>query len=102
MVEVISKTGISLSGLVQDYRVYPQVHRNVAVARKDDFSLYPEIILTTEKIEKQLANHGRFNLRYSGTEPLARIMLEGQDLKELEELADQMANVLSQHLGVKP
>jgi phosphoglucosamine mutase len=64
MVEVISKTGISLSGLVQDYRVYPQVHRNVAVVRKDDFSLYPEIILTMEKIEKQLANHGRFNLRY--------------------------------------
>jgi phosphoglucosamine mutase len=99
MAEVISKKEISLSGLVQDYHVYPQVHRNVAVSRKEDFSLYPEIIHMIEEIESHLEKRGRFNVRYSGTEPLARIMVEGQDEKELEDLAEQMAEVLSKHLG---
>lgn len=100
MVEVLFKTGKPLSDLLRDYRVYPQVHRNVPVARKDDFSLYPEIIRTMEGIENQLDNRGRFNLRYSGTELLARIMMEGPDQKELEDLADRMADVLNRWLGV--
>jgi len=99
MVEVISVKGMSLSGLVKDYRVFPQVHKNVPVSKKKDFSLYPEIIQTMEEIENHLENRGRFNLRYSGTEPLARIMVEGQDHKELEDLANRMAKVLSKHLG---
>jgi phosphoglucosamine mutase len=79
--------------------VYPQIHLNVPVSKKGDFSLYPEIIQTMEEIENHLENQGRFNLRYSGTEPLARIMVEGQDHKELEDLANRMAQVLSKHLG---
>jgi phosphoglucosamine mutase len=99
MVEVISVKKTPLSDLVKDYRVYPQVHRNVQVARKDDFSVYPDIIQTMEEIESRLENNGRFLLRYSGTESLARIMVEGQDQKELEDLADRMARVLSKHLS---
>lgn len=99
MVDVISKKAISLSRLLQDYSVYPQVHRNVSVSRKDDFSLYPEIVHTMEEIENHLEKNGRFNVRYSGTEPLARIMVEGQDQKELEDLAERMAQVLTKHLG---
>jgi phosphoglucosamine mutase len=71
----------------------------VPVSKKEDFSLYPEIVEVKAKIENQLGNHGRFNLRYSGTEFLARIMVEGQDQRELEELANQMAKVLSKHLS---
>jgi phosphoglucosamine mutase len=102
MIEAISVKSMSLSDLVKDYRVYPQVHRNVPVAKKDDFSLYPEIIHTMREIENHLEKRGRFNLRYSGTECLARIMIEGQNQKELEDLADRMAQVLTKHLGVKP
>ena len=101
MVEVISVKGMSLSDLVKDYRVYPQVHRNVPVSKKEDFSLYPEIVHTMEEIENHLKNRGRFNLRYSGTEPLARIMVEGQNQEELEVLANRMAQVLNKHLGIK-
>jgi phosphoglucosamine mutase len=54
-----------------------------------------------EEIENHLGNNGRFNLRYSGTETLARIMVEGQDHRELEDLANRMAKVLSKHLGIK-
>jgi phosphoglucosamine mutase len=99
MVEALSIKKASLSELVKDYRVYPQILLNVPVSKKEDFSLYPEIIKTKEEIENHLENRGRFNLRYSGTEFLARIMVEGQDQKELENLANSMAQVLSQHLA---
>jgi phosphoglucosamine mutase len=99
MVEALSIKKASLSELVKDYRVYPQIHLNVPVSKKEDFSLYPEIIKTKEEIENHLENRGRFSLRYSGTEFLARIMVEGEDQKELEDLAKRMAQVLSQHLS---
>ena len=99
MIEALSIKKATLSELVKDYRVYPQIHVNVPVSKKKDFSLYPEISKTKEEIENQLEKRGRFSLRYSGTEFLARIMVEGEDQKELEELAGQMARVLSKHLG---
>ena len=99
MIEAMTAKKTTLSGLVEDYRVYPQVHVNVPVAKKEDFSLFPEICEMREAIEKRLKNSGRFDLRYSGTEPLARIMVEGQNQEELEDLAQQMARVLSKHLG---
>ncbi len=101
MVEAMAAKKASLSELVQEYQVYPQIHLNVPVSKKDDFSLYPEIVKTMEEIENHLRNNGRFNLRYSGTETLARIMVEGQDQGELEDLANRMAKVLSKHLGIK-
>lgn len=99
MVETLTVKKASLSDLIKDYRVFPQVHLNVPVSKKDDFSLYPEIGKTREDIEKRLMNRGRFDLRYSGTEPLARIMVEGQDLRELEDLANRMAKVLAKYLS---
>jgi len=99
MVEAITVKKSSLSELVRDYQVYPQIHLNVPVSKKDDFSLYPEIVKTMEEIEDHLGDNGRFNLRYSGTEPLARIMVESQNQEELEDLANRMAQVLSKHLG---
>jgi phosphoglucosamine mutase len=99
MVETMTAKKASLSELVENYSVYPQILLNVPVSKKEDFSLYPEIVEVKAKIENQLGNHGRFNLRYSGTEFLARIMVEGQDQRELEELANQMAKVLSKHLS---
>jgi len=99
MVEALCAKKAALSELVEDYRVYPQILLNVPVSKKDDFSLYPEIIQTKEEIENYLKNRGRFNLRYSGTEPLARIMVEGQNQEELEDLANRMAHVLTKHLG---
>lgn len=99
MVEAIAAKKSSLSELVRDYQVYPQIHLNVPVSKKDNFSLYPEIVKTMEEIEDHLGDKGRFNLRYSGTEPLARIMVEGQNREELEDLANRMAQVLSKYLG---
>lgn len=99
MVEAITAKKASLCDLVRDYHVYPQVHLNVPVLKKDDFSLYPEIVKTKKEIEDFLEDKGRFSLRYSGTESLARVMVEGQNQKELEDLANRMAKVLSKYLG---
>ena len=99
MVEALSIKKTSLSELVKDYREYPQILLNVPVSKKEDFSLYPEIVMAKEEIENRLENRGRFSLRYSGTEFLARIMVEGQDQKELEDLASRMAQVLTQYLA---
>ncbi len=99
MLEVLNEEKASLSELVEGFQEYPQVHVNVAVSRKDDFKNYPQIIRTIKDIESHLGNGGRFQVRYSGTEPLARIMIEGQDKRELEELANRMAEVLSKHLS---
>jgi phosphoglucosamine mutase len=99
MLEVINEEKTSLSQLVEGFQEYPQVHVNVAVSHKDDFKNHPQIMEAIKDIENQLGNGGRFQVRYSGTEPLARIMIEGQDKSELEELAHHMAEVLSKHLG---
>ncbi len=99
MVETLATKKASLSDLVKDYQVYPQVHVNVPVLKKDEFFLYPEIGKTIKEIEDCLMNRGRFDLRYSGTEPLARIMVEGEDQHEIEDLAGRMAKVLAKHLG---
>ena len=50
-------------------------------------------------IESSLGDSGRLNVRYSGTEPLVRIMVEGQDHDEIESYARQMADVIQRHLG---
>jgi phosphoglucosamine mutase len=99
MAEAMTVKGASLSELVEDFHEYPQVLLNVPVSRRDDFEQYPEIMNTIEEIQNQLENNGRFNLRYSGTESLARIMVEGQDRQQLEKMARHLAHVLSKHLG---
>ena len=99
MLEVLNEEKASLSQLVESFQEYPQIHVNVAVSRKDDFKNHPQIIKAIKDIESHLGNGGRFQVRYSGTEPLARIMIEGQDKRELEELANRMAEILSKHLS---
>jgi phosphoglucosamine mutase len=99
MLEVLNEEKASLSELVEDFQEYPQVHLNVAVSRKDDFKNYPQIIKAIKDIESRLGDKGRFQVRYSGTEPLARIMVEGQNKRELEEIAHRMATILSNQLS---
>jgi phosphoglucosamine mutase len=99
MVEAMVTQDASLSELVQDCDEFPQILKNVSVSRKDDFSKFPEIITIMERIEKLLGDSGRLNVRYSGTEPLVRIMIEGQNQNRIEDYADQIAAIVSRHLG---
>jgi len=99
MLEAMATQNVPLSRLIEDFKEYPQVLVNVQVGKKIDFNRFPEIIKTMEEIEDRLGDTGRLNLRYSGTEPLARIMIEGTDKEQIQHYARQMADVISKHLG---
>jgi phosphoglucosamine mutase len=99
MLEAMAAYNLPLSKLVEDLEEYPQILLNVPVQKKTDFDQFPEIINAKEEIEKRLGDSGRLNVRYSGTEPVARVMIEGQDKGEIEDYASQMASVISKYLG---
>lgn len=99
MLEVMATRNASLSELVEDYEEFPQVLVSVKVAKKEDFRLFPEIANTIEEIKRELGNSGRLNLRYSGTEPVARIMIEGEDKGQVENHAHRIARLIEQYLG---
>ncbi|NOR11696.1 MAG: phosphoglucosamine mutase [Candidatus Aminicenantes bacterium] len=98
MLEVMATKDTSLSCMVAEFEEYPQILKNVSVSKKPDLQEYPEIVSAIEEVEKLLADSGRMNVRYSGTEPLARIMIEGPDLQQIEQYATDLASVISKHL----
>ncbi len=99
MLEVMAVSNLPLSKLVEDLEEFPQILVNVQIRKKIDLDKFPEIINAKEEVKKLLGDSGRLNVRYSGTEPVARIMVEGQDRGEIEKYANRMASVISKHLG---
>jgi len=97
--EVMAETGASLSELVADYQEFPQILLNVPVRRKEAFDRFPDIEETVSAVQEELGGEGRINLRYSGTEPLARVMIEGRDPGIIENGALRIAAAVTRHLG---
>jgi phosphoglucosamine mutase len=77
----------------------PQVLYNVKVREKKDLTEIPEIEQRIMGIEKGFGNAGRLLIRYSGTEPLLRIMVEGEDEKKLHEIARDLVELVKKHIG---
>ena len=88
-----------LERLTEGFTRYPQVLINVRVAEKRPFEEVAEIVEEARRIEDELAGQGRLLLRYSGTEPLARVMIEGRQQDEIERLAERLAAVIKRSLG---
>jgi phosphoglucosamine mutase len=88
-----------LSKLANIMKVYPQVLINVKVKRKPDISSVPEIKQTIDRAEAALGEDGRILVRYSGTEPLVRVMAEGKDQSEIEKQAGNIAGVIEKILN---
>jgi phosphoglucosamine mutase len=99
MLEAMLEAQVSFSGLAGGLKEFPQVLHNVRVREKLDFKQFPEIVRTMDEIRAVLAGAGRLDVRYSGTEPLARVMIEGEDLGRIEELAGRMTSVIARYLG---
>jgi len=99
MLEAMVASGTTLSELVSGYKEFPQVLQNVSVSRKEELSLFPEITSAMDRVLDELGDSGRLNVRYSGTEPVARIMVEGPDQDEIEKHAQSIAAAIAQHLG---
>jgi phosphoglucosamine mutase len=99
MIEAMAAAGARLSELVQGFEEYPQILTNVRVSHKTDFSEFPEIIDIIEAVKHRLGEGGRIDVRYSGTEPVARVMVEGRDRAEIEEIAGKVASTIAKYLG---
>ena len=99
MLNAMRAKGESLSGLTTGFVRYPQILVNVPVREKRPFDEVPGIAIATREIEDQLADRGRLLLRYSGTENLARVMIEGKDQGEIEKQANSLADVIRANLG---
>ena len=93
------ETGRTLGELAADLTSFPQVLVNVRVQRKADLRDVPQIAAVVDRVEGQLAGHGRLLVRYSGTEPLLRIMLEGRDAEEIRVWAGEIAEAVRVHLA---
>ena len=79
VLRTMAATGRSLADLASDLTAYPQVLLNLRVHQRVDLKTIPGVAAVIDRVESQLAGHGRLLVRYSGTEPLLRVMLEGQD-----------------------
>lgn len=97
-----ARAGIPVSKMLADFRRFPQVLLNVQVARKPSFEQLPAVTATARRVEDRLGAQGRLVLRYSGTEPLARIMIEGPDKDAIGHLADELADAIRKEIGVAP
>jgi phosphoglucosamine mutase len=86
--------GQSLQELAEGMKKYPMLLINVRVAEKPDLDNHSEIQAALRAAEAELADTGRILLRPSGTEPLIRVMVEGQEQKLVESVAQKLADVV--------
>jgi phosphoglucosamine mutase len=99
VLRVMADSGRELADLASELVTYPQVLVNVRVRERKDLSRVPEITEAMKRVEGRLAGSGRLLVRYSGTEPLLRIMLEGKDQQEIQSWAAEIAGVVKETLG---
>ncbi|TYO95680.1 phosphoglucosamine mutase [Geothermobacter ehrlichii] len=96
---IMQRSGRPLSELASVMTALPQVLVNVRVREKKDLRQVPALDAMLSDTERRLEGRGRVLVRYSGTEPLLRIMLEGEDEKEITDLADAMAEAVRREIG---
>lgn len=94
VVEAMVQQGKSLSELKKGMNKLPQTMINVRLKEKRDLSSHEKVVAAVTDVESQLEGRGRVLLRPSGTEPLIRVMVEGDDAKEVAELCGQLASVV--------
>ena len=98
VLRTIAATGRTLAELASDLTTYPQVLLNVRVERKADLRTVPAVAAVMESVERRLAGDGRLLVRYSGTEPLLRIMLEGRNQTDIRQWAQDIADAVREHV----
>lgn len=99
LLTIMKQTDRPLSELAACMKTYPQTLVNVNVRERKELSSIPEIARLMADAEKRLEGRGRLLVRYSGTEPKIRIMVEGEDDQEINTLARDLAEVISKALG---
>ena len=100
VLDVIHRTGKSLAELTADLKNFPQVIVNVRVREKRHLDSIPAVVSAIAEAETALAGTGRVVIRYSGTEALARVMIEAEDHAQMTLHAEAIAGAIRAELGV--
>jgi phosphoglucosamine mutase len=98
--DVMVRSGRSLADLISDLKVFPQRIQNVRVREKIPFEQVPEIKKAIEAAQQELNGNGRVVVRYSGTEALARVMVEAESEEKMNSLTDGIAAAIKHALGL--
>jgi phosphoglucosamine mutase len=99
VMEIMARSGKPLAALVSDLKVFPQMIENVRVRAKIPFAEVPELQRAIEGAERELDGNGRVVVRYSGTEALARVMVEAESQEKMQALAQNIADAIRRALG---
>jgi phosphoglucosamine mutase len=99
LLEAIKERGSAFSAMTDGFRQFPQILVNIKVKQKLPFETVPEIASAARELENELDGSGRLLLRYSGTENLARVMIEGEDQAVIGQQANRLADIIRERLG---
>jgi phosphoglucosamine mutase len=100
ILRIMHETGTPLSKLKSCLKKYPQAQRNLKVKAKPPIEELREVIKLRDEVERELAGKGRVLLRYSGTEPKIRLLIEGRELAQIDRQANRIADAIQQAIGV--
>ncbi|HEY1743142.1 MAG TPA: phosphoglucosamine mutase [Granulicella sp.] len=100
VLDVVHRSGKTLGELIADLKNYPQVILNVKVREKKPLDSIPAVVTTIRAAEEELKDSGRVVIRYSGTEALARVMIEAESEEAMRRHAEAIAGAIRAELGV--
>ena len=99
LIQAMTRDGRPLSRMRKMMQIYPQILLNVAVAEKPDLRTVSEITESIQSVEKRLNDQGRVLVRYSGTQPLCRVMVEGPDPESTKAFCLQITETIRKTIG---
>jgi len=99
VLQIVARSGKPLAELIADLRVFPQVIKNIRVREKKPLMEVPDVARSITAAEKELDGNGRVVVRYSGTEALARVMVEAETEEKMQRLTDSIADAIQRTLG---
>jgi phosphoglucosamine mutase len=100
LLDTLARSGKPLHELLSDLRVFPQVIVNVRVREKRPLDQIPGVVESIQQAETDLHGNGRVVVRYSGTEALARVMIEAESEQQMREHAERIAQAIRVEIGV--
>src|SRR6202021_3359881 len=99
VLDLVARTGKSIAELTADLKVFPQVIVNVKVREKKPLDSIPAVVAAIRAAEDELKDSGRVVIRYSGTEALARVMIEAESEEAMRRHAEAIAAAIRDELG---
>jgi phosphoglucosamine mutase len=96
---IMKREGRKLSELSKIIDLYPQLLLNVKIRKKKELSQIKGLSELLDRNETRLRGKGRINIRYSGTEPISRVMVEGEDVSLIKEIANELADAIKRDIG---